>query len=304
MYAREKGNVEALKQRLRDSKGSMLCLTMVCISLIAFSVVIGYSFWGLLFINSRLHTAADEIALAGAKKLNDRDRIGQMNNMIQRCRHLVYLSRKDFEKTKTDVKDLEGYSEMLLNESKDSATDLEKERKNAMASAKTDANKAMTDRFNQIKTTFPMQLPWLIVGTPKLKLDGFGKVKNMESNVEEIDKIPELAKKDRDANYVKAPKGGLALYEAESDKGKLQEDSNLEFKISSLPAPVKRTIAPARTFLQKQFETGKTAGADAYFPSSAKVTLDLEVESGIGPHCSSNMEASGVAITTGALPWH
>ena len=285
----------------RQERGSILVLCMVLISLIAFALVVGYSFWGLLFVNSRLHTAADEIALTGAKRLNDRDRLGQMNNMILRCRQMVFNSRLDFKKSQNEGKDLADFADELLKESQDSARDLETERKNVLGSAKKDANTAMTDRFNKIKDTFPMQLPWLIVDTPKFSLDGFGKIKEMDSNVEELDKIPELTQKDRSDKYVKEHKSGLSLYEAESD-GTLPEESNLVFRLSSLPAPVKNTIAPSRTFLQTKFQKEKTEGPEGHFPSSIKVTLRLGVATGLGPKASSNMEATGTAITTGALP--
>lgn len=287
------------KDSLRKEGGSILVLCMIFISLIAFAVVIAYSFWGLLFVNSRLHTAADEIAMAGAKRLNDRDRLGQMNNMIQRCRQLVFSSRKDFDKTKSQ--EIEQFAKQLLDEAKQSAKDLEDERKNVLGSAKNDANKAMTERFNKIKDTFPMQLPWLIVGTPKFNLDDFGKIKEMDSNVEEMDKIEELKNKDRGSRYVKKHGSGLSLYKAE-DEGRLDQDNELVFKLSSLPAPVKRTIAPARTFLQSKFDAETVKSLEGYFPSSVKVTLKLDVESGLGPKVSSNMVATGTAITTGALP--
>ena len=302
MSATVRANIPILKRgEFREQRGSMLFLCMVFIGILAFAIVIGYSFWGLLFVNSRLHTAADEIALAGAKRLNDRDRMGQMNNMIERCRHLVFASRKDLDKTKSEIKDLEEYSEMLLNEAQDSARDLETERKNVLTSAKSDANTAMNTRYNQIKTSFPMQLPWMVVGTPEFKIEGYGKVKLMESNVEEFGKITDLIQKDRDSNYVKNYAKGIALYEGESE-GRLPEEGSLVFKLSSLPAPVKETIAPARTFLQKEFEKEKIDTSEGYFPSAAKVTLTLDVAAGLGPQAGSKMEATGAAITTGGLP--
>src|ERR1700679_3025457 len=78
-----------------NDRGNILVFACFAVVLIAMLALVGYSFSGLYFEHNRLQASADEIALTGAKKLNDRDRIGQLNNMISRCRQLVYSDRDD-----------------------------------------------------------------------------------------------------------------------------------------------------------------------------------------------------------------
>ncbi len=126
---------------------------------LSLTLIMAYSFCGVYWLHNRLQTSADEISLAGAKKLNDRDRIGQMNNMVARCRQLVHSSREDYDTTKKDYPELASFAEPLLDEARTSAGDLEQERKKMNAVAESEAAQAMKDRFDQIKGTYPMVLP-------------------------------------------------------------------------------------------------------------------------------------------------
>ena len=116
-------------RRMRHSNGSVLVLAMVVIGLLAVSLLIGYSYGGLFFEHNRLQASANEMALAAARKLNDKDRIGQMNNMIARNRQLVFSGRQQFDECKEKYPGLASLAEELLDESRDSAKTLEAQRK-------------------------------------------------------------------------------------------------------------------------------------------------------------------------------
>jgi len=262
-------------------------------------MIIGYSFAGLYFVNNRLQTSADEIALAGAKKLNDRDRIGQMNNMVARCRQLVYSSRQDYEETKKVFPDLENFAEPLLTEARDSAGLLEKERQRVSSLAETEAMTAMRQRFDDVKTTYAMTLPWMKVDEPQLRDLKVGRVDDVESNVEELKHFGDLDKNDVAQGYVldlQAP--AMRLYKGELPDGMRLpgDDNDLVFKLSSLPAPVDNTIAPARVMLPNRVEPATAGNA----PSAARVSLRLKVETGLGFSSGGVLHSTGAASTTGA----
>lgn len=283
----------------RQPSGNLLVLSCIGFALACIALFMAYSFGGLFFINNRLQSSADEIALAGAKKLNDKDRIGQMNNMVARCRQLVYSSRKDVDDTHNINPDLEDFAKPLLDESRDSADLLERERQNIARLADIEARQAMQQRFNDIKPTYTMVLPWMIIKEPRLADVKFGRGKGVESNVEEIKGFKELQDHDATSGYI-PNKSGLKLYQADAPQG-LQlpgADSDLQFHISSLPAPVDGIIAPSRVILSDKQLDHKTGSV----PSVVRVSLQLDVETGLGFKTGAKMYSTGVASTTGGCP--
>lgn len=120
----------------RSNEGNILVFTCVGVVILVVCMLMAYSFSGLYFEHNRLQASADEIALAGAKKLNARNRIGQMNNMISRCRQLVYSSRDDYNTIKEEFPQIERIADQLLQESRQSALDLETERKKIASSGR------------------------------------------------------------------------------------------------------------------------------------------------------------------------
>lgn len=290
------------QKRIRKTDGSVILMCCVTFAVVSAVLLIAYSFCGLYLVHNRLQCTANEIALVGAKKLNDKDRIGQMNNMIARCRQLVYTSREELEDTKKEMPNLEFFAEPLLKESRESAANLESERQQLTAIAKREAVTAMEDQFNAQKASYMVTLPWMKISAPQMKPPTFGKVDGLESNVEELTEVDELAKEDRGQNLVDVsstgkPDKGLDLYKADTDHKLKGSDSDLNFKLSSLPPPVRGVISPARVLLPRSF---KESGSNDYAPCADQVELKIKVQTGLGPSASSLMESLGTSITTGA----
>jgi hypothetical protein len=225
--------------------------------------------------------------------------------MVARCRQLVYSSREEYEKTKRELKDLEFFAEPLLKESRDSARDLETQRKDLGDLARKEATEAMQRQFDSIKASYAVTLPWLRISSPRLLTPKFGKLEGLESNVEELTELTELDKEDRAQSYVDVrsaggPGGGtgLDLYKAEKNHKLSGTDSDLDFKLSSLPAPVNGVIPQARVLLAKTFRDSKSN--TEYAPAVVQTEVSIKVQTGLGPYASSLMSARGTSITTGA----
>lgn len=305
-------NTFKYRKTVKRNKGSIIFLTCIIFAMIALLLVVAYSFSGLYFVRNRLQSSANEIALAGAKKLNEKDRLGQMNNAIALCRQLVYSSRQDYEKTKNEFKELETFAEPLLKESRESADTLESERKVLTDLAKRESLEAMQEQFDSIKASYAMTLPWLQISSPQMISPQFGKIDGLESNVEELTQIKALATDDRNQNNVDVTSnaaagaqpgggpgaGGLNLYKGEKNHKLSGSDNDLSFKMSSLPAPVKGVISPTRILLTSTFKN--SSPSSEYAPPAAQVLLRLKVETGLGPKAEAFMESRGTAITTGA----
>jgi hypothetical protein len=279
----------------RNSEGNVLILACFSFMAVGLTLIMAYSFCGLYWIHNRLQTSADEISLAGAKKLNDRDRIGQMNNMVARCRQLVHSSREDFVTTKQDYPELASFAEPLLDEARTSAAELETERQKLTQVAQSESLQAMQARYNDIKGTYAMQLPWLTIGTPQLSLQSLGKIDDVQSNVPEFTQFTKLKDQDRTQNYV-TTSAGLNLYTAEKNQKLSATDTDLDFNLSSLPALVGTSISPARVVQPRSY----TAVKAGYAPSASQVVLQLDVATGLGIYAGSRLQAKGTAVTTGA----
>jgi len=285
--------------RQRLSTGNLLVIACVSFAVACLVLIMGYSFASLFLVNNRLQCSADEIAIAGAKKLNEKDRIGQMNNMVARCRQLVYSSRKDLDDTKKLFPQLESFAEPLLIESRDSADLLERERQKLAQLAESEARQEMQRRFNEVKPKYAMTLPWLKIETPQLAEVRFGRLDDIESNVEELHSgFKDLEQNDNSQGYVdREPAPGLTLYKCDLNNMQLPgADGDLTFKLSSLPAPVDGIIAPSRIVLQEHVQN-ITAGSA---PSVTRIKLRMKVDTGLGFKTSANMSTNGVASTTGA----
>lgn len=281
------------KRRLNEH-GNMLVFGCAVVALIAILALVGYSFSGLYFEHNRLQASADEIALTGAKRLNDRNRIGQLNNMISRCRQLVYSDRDDSKDVQTNFKEIQKLSDQLMDESRQSAQDLENERKKLRALAENEAVQAMHDKFNSIKQSYAMNLPWLRVKTPRVIGVGLGSIGSVESSVQEFDQFDKLKESDRGQGYV-AQYAKLNLYKSNQNE-QLKDDSDLPFYLTSLPVPLQSEVSPPRVVSADDYQEAD----EEPIPTAVKVILDLRVENGIGFSSGGTMTATSTAITTGA----
>lgn len=279
----------------RKDRGSMQVLACALFVFVAIGLLIAFSYGGLFFIQNRLRTSADEIALAGARKLNDQDRIGQMNNMIARSRQLVYSSREQLEEATEKYPQMEPLAQQLLEESREQALLLEQQRKALRNTAIAEANTAMQQKFDEIKNTYPMALPWLKVGIAEMPYKKLGKINDMQTNVEALKNLEELEEQDASKGYVhNSP--NLKLYKDSIDAKLPGADGDLTFKMCPLPAPVEKTVSPARLVLYKKY---KPSDAD-HLPTAAQVKLRVKIATGLGAGAESQMEAVGTASATGA----
>lgn len=281
----------------RSERGNMLVLGSVVMAVVGLGLLIGYSYGGLVFTHNRLQASADEIALAGARKLNENDRIGQMNNMIARSRQLVFESQQHLQKVQDNYPQLADIADQLLTESRDAAKELEAQRKVLKLVAQDESMLAMEKKFDQIKGSYPMSLPWMKVGKLHTLTMRLGQLQNVQSNVEELKNIPELETWDHDQDYIKN-NPGLKLYKFNCKAALPAPNDGLQFYLCSLAAPVEKTVSPAHIALAKAYKETEPHE----IASCTKVKIELNVATGIGGNASENMAAESTAAATGASP--
>lgn len=277
------------------SRGNMLVLSGVLVAVNAIGLLVASSFGSLYFVHNRLQSTADEIALEGARKLNEQDQLGQMNNMIARSRQLVFDAGKSSDDANEHLAHLSELAEQLHQEARDGAILMETERVKLRTVSKAEAQSAMINRFNQIRTGHGLALPWLRVSIPVTPIITFGKVDKVQSNVQEIIGLDELTTEDHNKQYIQTD--GSKLYKEGID-AKLpgsSHDGDLNFHLSSLPAPVLESVSPARAVLANKF---KTSAADQ-LSSAVQVELKVGVDTGLGASAHSDLTTIGTAEATG-----
>ncbi len=281
----------------RNQKGNMLIFLTLAMSFLSVGLAMAASFAGVYFTQSRLQSSADEIAIAGARKLNEFNRLGQMNDMVARCRQLVYSSNKQMSETEQNHNDLlmEKLTQQLNDEALQTAETLDTERRKLAETASAEAKDTMKQKFNQVKNSYQIALPWLTIESPSLVKNETGSVNGMQSNAQELQGFPELSQADK-SNLIDGKP--TSLYRAEND-ARLPIANSPSFKFSPLPPAVGNEMAPARATLPGEFKTIK----GDYAPCCARAGLQVTVGTGIGPNAKGTFTAISAAIASGGGLW-
>ena len=271
----------------------MIILSGVFLVVNAVALVVASSFGSLFFVHNRMQAAADELAIVGAQKLNELDRIGQMNNMIARSRQLVFDAQSSDQTIQNTINHIADISALLYTDAHEGAQLLEIERLKLRGVSMTEASAAITTRYQQIKNGYELSLPWLEASNPAPLSISFGYTDNIKSNVAQLTGLDALTAADNASGYVSTDNSKLYI---NNINAKLPgAASDLFFKISSLPAPVQSYIAPARATLANAFQT---LTSDQLY-SSVQVNFQLNVSTKLGAETQSEMKSIGTAVTTG-----
>lgn len=301
-------NIRKLSRRVSDRrKGSMLSMTTLTVGIILFACIIGFCFYMLLSQQRSGQGQADRLTMQVANLFNEDDRIGQMNNLVGRCRELVYASRQ----AQNDAAN-KGYevwavlASQLTDEARSSAVQVEAERQ-SQCKLLCDRTRNAVDYYNvHTKTTSTFSLPWWQSYQPEVNKVTMGYINNVQSNVEYLngDVYPDLKFDDeRDKLFDKAS----SLYKGNVNARLPSPDNDLDFKMSSLPAPVEKTTAPPRLVNPEVFQTTGTLIEDRKYmgrkydqiPSAVQLQEFMDVTANQNRQ---TVQLTSTAATSGAFP--
>ena len=279
----------------------MTLLAILGFGLLALFILVGATFSTVLFEQNQLQKFSDDIAMAGALQLNDADRLGQFNNLEARCRQLVYASRQQAIQTAQTSQggngglggsDIQQLAQDLLDEDRQSAQELEKERLRLQNLAMQEAKVAISKEFNRQSTIYRMAMPWLKIEMPKLESVEFGTVADTASNVTALKAFDDLFDFDMKKKIVQPVSN---LYYGSINAKLPDDDQDLNFRISTLAAPVRNQISGARLLSNDVFRTI----TDTQFPSTVRIAVSANVKPG-GSVTASTLKVVSCATTTGA----
>lgn len=226
------------------SRGNMLVMIALVGGLIIAVVVIGIGVMLVLFSQQKGRQSADELALTLAQVLNRDDRQGQMNNLVERSRELVYSSRKAYEDCVADeFHNMEPLMRDLLEESRSGAQSVEKTREALSELTVTELRLAQKDFNERLKQSHSLNLSWMKTSQPVVKQLEVGSIDKVNSNVYAPPGFAELKAMDEKSGICDAKTG---IYTGNINAKLPGADADLDFKLSSLAAPVGATVSASR----------------------------------------------------------
>jgi hypothetical protein len=284
----------------------MLTMTTLVIGLVLLACLIGFGFYLLLAQQKKGQHEADNLTLSLAGALNKDDKIGQMNNVVARCRELVFVSRQNADAASQERNQiLAPLANQLLDESRSSAQFVEAERKNEIAYITKKTREAVERYTMGTHNESTFTLPWFKTYDPQVQDVYLGYIDKVQSNVINTGVITELRDHDEKQKYFEK---GSQLYRGNIDAKLPSPDSDLIFKISSLPADVDSSVSPPRLtnpevfvklsplFLDEKYTNQRSADQ---IPSAVEVFANMDVSMKSGDQ---KVRIGSTATTNGGQP--
>lgn len=270
---------------LRRDSGNMFAMVLLVAAALFLVLAFGLVVYLMFFAERRAQNEADAISLTMAESLNDNDCAGRMNNMIARCRELVYVSRQNYRIANANYKHLLPLAQQLLEESRSSAVLLESERKRLLSINCQRIDQSVQQVESRFRSSTAMTLPGLTSYAPRIVSVDLGTITDVLSNIEVSDGNPSLKERDLKHGYIDKQSG---LYYGNINAKLPPPDNDLKFKFCSLPPAVQGSIAPPRLTSAAVFKNTSMSGdngspgsdAGDQLPSAVQVGLLMKIATG------------------------
>jgi hypothetical protein len=285
----------------RSEQGSVFLLVALCAVIILAIMAVLLGFYSMVVMQKHGADKAECFSLTAAQKLDDNDRIGQMNNMESRCRELVYLSRQDeLEAGASGCPIYQQMSEELLQESRDGATTLDSEYSTVLTDITEDCRQLLKNPSAAEGSTLTLTLPWLKESDKRVESIALGYARGVDSNVYANTNVADLLQFDRQNNFFA---DNSVLFRGNVDAKLPGADSDLHFRISSLPAPVDQSVTQSHVIDAAKFvktmsvDQGKETAMTSYLPSAVEYVRSSQMTT---KHYEGRMQTASVALSHGA----
>lgn len=280
----------------------MIMIMIAGVIIVAVLVIMTVHF--VFFAEKRVQGESDDIALRLARQLNQNDNAGFLNNIMCYSRESVFNSRKTYDIIKDRAEQLEPLARQLQTDARDGALLVEQERQALMRHTVAELRKNIEDASKEGRNS--VTLPWASYAPPEIKTVEIGYINEVESNAEGPTGNDELLSFDKSTGNLTASN----FYKANRNLALPDADADLNFKLSSLPAPIKDTISPPRLAGPKAFKMqyellkdGKFVNpTPEYLPSAARIGVLSTVKISIGKENQSTVPVWSTGVACGASP--
>jgi hypothetical protein len=285
----------------------MLAIVALTMAVIIGVSVIGFIFNSFLFQRNRSQYQVDALAVQLAGKINDGDRVGQINELEECSRELVYVSRQDLDSCAEDeLEFLSPLCQQLLDEAHEGQQLVENERQNQTGIILNDIRQ-ITNHYNDIAAKANgFTLPWIQTREPEIYRIDVGSIVNIESNVRSLPALSDLADFDRRQKYIA---GASNLFHGNIIARLPDLDSDLKFKFSGLPAYVSGTCSPPRNTNAEVFRRTATIFANGrtepsnleQIPNALQIFCTMDTSIGSPSDNHTKVDLVSTATTNGAI---
>lgn len=290
----------------RDARGSMLFLCIAVLMVMLMVVGIAFSFYLVFFSHKHLQNWSEDLALECARQLNENDHGGKINNLVGHSRELVFSSRELYYKTNNDdFRALQGLAAQVLEQSRSGARLVSAERNRYVDVSMQSLRKTIKEA--ETRNNRGLFLTNFSASGAQVVDFKVGNLDQVASNVETSSGVTNLLFHDRHQNYIKTGKQ-VDLYKANVNLKLPGEDSDLDFELASLPAPVKGTAAPLRLTRGQGFKHSlilRSAGSDqsgkcTVIPSAVQVVMTMKMKQNVVGKLESQTRTVNTACANGA----
>ena len=299
--------VHCVSRNQYRKRGNLLVMTAIVGGLLFLVMAFGLLVCAFFFAQKRVQQQADRMAVSIAKRLNSGDRIGQINNLVERSRELVFVSRHNLTDANDRLAHIEPLARQLVDEARTGAQMVEAERAGIARRISDDVLAEADAQNKENASALQVNLPFMRTFPARLYSLELGYIDEVESNSLLPEGIPELKSADLSRGF--ARKTGN-FYAANVDARLDGSDSDLIYKFASLAAPVQKTISPPRLAslevfspLVKLFDReNKVGGASNQLPTAVKMELVAGVSSSPDGQVDKTFKVTSAATASGALP--
>jgi hypothetical protein len=290
------------------SNGNILSLVSLAIGLIIAAVMLGLTFNNLMFSRTHAQSEVDVMAMTLAAQINEGNRVGQINELVEASRELVFDSRANLDAcNEQGIGDFSGLFNQLADDARMGQALVEKERVNQIQVITRSVQDQVVATNKSAFAPVPFGLPWLRTSSPQIGRVVLGGVRGVNSNVVLLTGIEDLAEFDLKNRSVAARSH---LFLGNSNLKLPIMDRDLDFKLTSLPACVAGATAPCRNFSPEMISLGAlivdqgkpTLAQCDQIPSAVAIysTLDADarLNDSVGQHTA--LKIVSAATTNGA----
>lgn len=267
---------------LRKSSGGSMALVTMATAILLIVFLVGLCFMVFSELQSKNKDSADRLALAMGIRLNDTNRIGQMNKALMRCRELVYNSQQVYDEAHKNSPIMEPIAKELLDRARLGARKLEMDQNSISKSIVRECMDISTGQKSETSTPQAVQILSLKTTKPEISEVKLGYANDVPSNITTMDVIDDLAKYDLSQKY--ADKDSH-FYFANIDAKLPAPNNDLNFRLSSLRPVIGKEADPANLISVNDFiacgsiiKDGKPSDEPfPYLPSAVQVTMNMNV---------------------------
>jgi len=293
-------------KRYHHQRGNILFFSIAVLAVVLLLCGGAFTVHYLFTAHKSLADKAEFENIVVSRFLNMSDSAGQMNNMVAASRELVFSSREMQETIAESHPEMLPLATKLIGESRDGAKFVSDERGRLLQSTLADV-RDWAKGFGNGDQAEKLQHMLPGIDTSELSLVNLdaGCISDTDSNVYAPQGNNDLMKLDR--KFIN-PRSNL--YYGNITLSLPAPDDDLTFKLSSLPAPVKGTIAPERLLANDLFKSTlllvkdgqPNVGSCDQIPSALSLTARVKFQSNLGVETKQQLVVRTTAATNGAGP--